>query len=282
MMNSSKNLIVLSLAMLLVACNEESTKPNPTQLNPEEAAQAYQDQRPYDEGRHTNQYDPDMPALYVAEEMGSYIPGSQAIKNSGDQIYQIDALAVSMGGKCFTKKKNIPSKRSQWGVKSGNVVRLQPTHFTSEKFAERRARWHDVVYATSLKFGMDPNIIHGIITQESGYNPKAFNKGSSATGMMQIIPVTQSDLGMGPGDAWIPEKNIYHGTKYFSRLHKRFKGNTALALAGYNAGPGHVDWCGDAIPPFKETQDYVAKITGYANVYAKNPPVKKSNDRKNK
>ncbi len=36
-------------------------------------------------------------------------------------------------------------------------------------------------------------------------------------------------------------------------------GDTALALAAYNAGPAPVEACG-CVPPYPETQAYVARI----------------------
>jgi len=49
------------------------------------------------------------------------------------------------------------------------------------------------------------------------------------------------------------------GVKYLGNLFKQF-GDWSLALAAYNAGPGNVTKYG-GIPPFPETQQYVAKIT---------------------
>ena len=75
-----------------------------------------------------------------------------------------------------------------------------------------------------------------------------------------------------------PEVNIKIGTKYYSKLIKKYNNNMLLALAAYNAGIGNVDnWIeqgtikedGSDIEniPFKETNNYVRKIVRDYKIY---------------
>jgi hypothetical protein len=108
-----------------------------------------------------------------------------------------------------------------------------------------------------------PELVRAVIQVESAFNPRARSH-KGAMGLMQLMPDTAADLGV--TNAYDPEQNIRGGVAYLRQLLDKFGGNEELALAAYNAGPGAVSKYGDAIPPYRETQQYVDKVRARTNV----------------
>ena len=114
----------------------------------------------------------------------------------------------------------------------------------------------DLIRRVAREEGVAEHVALAIAYQESRFNPCAKSH-VGAYGIMQLMPGTAKDLGVNPYE---PEQNVRGGLRYFKTQLKKF-GSVELALAAYNAGPGNVRRYG-GIPPFKETQGYVANITG--------------------
>lgn len=112
----------------------------------------------------------------------------------------------------------------------------------------------------SAQYDVPANLLKAVAKAESSFNPKAVS-GSGAAGVMQLMPKTAEYLGV--KDIFDAEQNIMGGAKYLSELIKKYDGNTALALAAYNAGSGNVAKYG-GIPPFNETKNYISKVMSYA------------------
>ena len=105
--------------------------------------------------------------------------------------------------------------------------------------------------------GVRPDLVRAVIHAESAFNPMARSiKG--AMGLMQLMPATA--IAYGVSNAYDPVQNIRAGVAYLRSLLERYSQNEELALAAYNAGPTAVKKYGDAVPPYRETRNYVAKI----------------------
>jgi soluble lytic murein transglycosylase-like protein len=112
--------------------------------------------------------------------------------------------------------------------------------------------------------GLEPALLHAVITVESGYNPRARSR-QGARGLMQLIPATARRFGV--TDVWNPLENIRGGARYLRELMGLFNDDMQLAVAAYNAGEGAVMRSGNAIPPYPETRRYVPRVLEYYRRY---------------
>ena len=119
-------------------------------------------------------------------------------------------------------------------------------------------RIDSLIRQNGARYGVDPYFIYCVIQQESSFSSTALSV-KGAQGLMQLMPATAARYGvMNAND---PAQNIMGGTRYLKDLLQLFHGRIDLVLAGYNAGEGAVIRYGQAVPPYKETQDYVRLIS---------------------
>jgi soluble lytic murein transglycosylase len=151
-------------------------------------------------------------------------------------------------------------------------------------------RHEDVIRQQAKAKKVDAALIAGVIYTESRFRDQTSHAG--AKGLMQLMPDTADYIARKSGgtrferaDLATPQINIAYGTWYLRYLLDKYKGNTILTLAAYNAGEGKVDeWQANAAArgeklkvadhiPFKETRDYVHRVLSaradYRNKYAR-------------
>lgn len=123
---------------------------------------------------------------------------------------------------------------------------------------------NSLIKGASSKNKVDPSLLRAVMVQESGFRPCAIST-AGAMGLMQIMPDTADELGL--EDPFDPASNVDAGAKYLKQMLDRYHGNTALALAAYNAGPGRTDKAKGNIPQIPETIGYVASILSNIPLY---------------
>ena len=174
-------------------------------------------------------------------------PGKKLVKKTAQTMA---ALPNPANGK---KKLSIGSNRSLHGFSTGDD------------------EIDGYIINSCTRYGIDPLLIYAQMNQESSFKLRATSY-KGARGLMQLMPATAARFGV--TDIYDPRQNIEGGVKYMRWLLNTFNGDLSLALAGYNAGENAVMKYGWAIPPYNETQNYVARITTrYANLRGGSAPM---------
>ena len=93
-----------------------------------------------------------------------------------------------------------------------------------------------VVENAAQKYGIPPHVLAGLIEQESGWDPQAYNSGSGATGIAQIVPKWHPEANPGVNAA----DDIMYAAKYLRELMTNYGFDLETAIYAYNAGPNTV------------------------------------------
>lgn len=140
------------------------------------------------------------------------------------------------------------------------------------------------VRAAASMTQLQPELIYGVLRQESLYRPDALSS-AGARGLLQLLPETARRVAQqwkrprpAPADLYDPAVNVQLGAANLRGLIDKFNGQTAVALAGYNAGPGAATrWLpAESIDPdiwvenipFNETRGYVQRVLWHSIVFA--------------
>ena len=162
-------------------------------------------------------------------------------KDKGWELIQPSAAAKAQGFKWSSRRATIPFKINE----------------------TNRQRFIRDIAVIAGQHRLEPELLHAVISAESAFNPKAVSH-AGAMGLMQLMPATAARFGV--NNPFDPVANMRGGARYLRWLLDRFK-SLKLAIAAYNAGEGAVERYGNAIPPFKETQTYVARVLEFYNYY---------------
>ena len=180
--------------------------------------------------------------LYTAKGMGSYIEFPveliAEIEVVADPAPEPIAVAET------TSLAAHPGVSGGVAVPGGGDAKLTPGDL------------HEMLATAGSAHNLDEDLLASVVKAESGGNAHAVSR-TGARGLMQLMPRTAADLGV--EDSFRPEQNVSGGSAYLDSLLTRYNDNLALALAAYNAGPAAVDKY-HGIPPYRETQLYVARV----------------------
>lgn len=146
---------------------------------------------------------------------------------------------------------------------AGAPARIEASFEVSTAFKAVRHLIREAATASGVEY----ELLKAVIATESGFNANAVSP-RGAIGLMQLMPETAARFGVRSGrDQTLeqrltdPRTNLHAGARYLAWLIKTFDGELDLALAAYNAGEGAVLRAGRQIPNFRETRDYVRKVT---------------------
>ena len=207
-------------------------------------------------------------AKIVVTEDNESDDSSQSAASVNDQPVWI----YLVGGARFEADYVTESAAGAWyrrGSLSVFVERARIDHIEREAVAEsgsNRVRgWttgnskiDGLIKQNGARYGVDPYLIFCVMEQESHFNARALSP-KGARGLMQLMPGTAARFGIRrPSD---PAQNIAGGTRYLKQLMGQFNGRIDLVLASYNAGEGAVLKFGRKVPPYRETRDYVKRIS---------------------
>lgn len=174
----------------------------------------------------------------------------QKSKTGGQQKSKVKPIVMVGNGRDVISSSGIPSfPAPSYKMAGGKSL---------GSFTTGDAMIDGYISTSAARYNVDPLLIYAQMNQESSFKRRAVSH-KGASGLMQLMPGTARRFGV--TNIFDPQQNIDAGVKYMRWLLDNFNQDMRLALAGFTAGEGAVMKYCYQIPPYRETQDYVARIT---------------------
>jgi hypothetical protein len=134
-----------------------------------------------------------------------------------------------------------------------------------------RVKLHPLISQTARRHGVEPALVHAVVSAESAYDPNAVSR-AGAIGLMQVMPATAADYGVPDSSALFdPAVNVNTGVRHLKRLLGKYGNDYGRVIMAYNAGEGVVDRRGGNVT-YAETLGYTeAVIRRYRKLGGKQP-----------
>jgi len=187
-----------------------------------------------------------------------------SLSTIGTRLGELQTMVAQMNAPAAPAPATAPAATGPTSPFAGALAAAQTSpSATPVSGAGASSAFDSEINAAAASNGIDPALLKGLVSQESGFNPSA-RSGAGAVGLTQLMPGTASALGVtNPLD---PAQSLQGGAKYLREQLDRFGGDETLALAAYNAGPGAVQKYG-GVPPYAETQNYVTSVMSKAAAF---------------
>lgn len=203
-------------------------------------------------------------SLATAPEPGSECFAKELDDNSPQVSNLWGALGVVHGslyqreqdGRTVYSTRNLPGSTKVQSFTVATPLR-SPAHAGLGKVGKPRLDEFTPQFRAAAKAsGVEEAWLRAVAHAESAYDPKALSE-KGAQGVMQLMPETAREYGV--KDPYSPKASIDGGARVLRDLRRRYEGDMTLVAAAYNAGIGAVEQYG-GVPPYAETQTYVAKV----------------------
>ncbi len=197
------------------------------------------------------------------------IPDSAGLTDAeASRIYAYYASAVASGA--ITPNYSAAAAYKQYNQygQYGQYATVQSPYGNPETQAMTPPEYEPMIQQSAAKYGLDPELVRGIIRAESRFRPEVVSP-AGAKGMMQLMHYHTGDI-----DPFDPAQNIDRGCERFREYLDRVNGDVPLALAVYNCGysrvTDHYGVSSSNSPAYynisERVRGYVNRVLGYAGM----------------